>query len=55
MPRWKAWQCRFGMPGIAKPATCCAPSRGAFGVTRAIAPPVTSTRTSRAQPEFNSA
>ena len=25
MPRWNAWQCRFGSPGSAMPATCSAP------------------------------
>ncbi len=38
MPRWKAWLCRFGMPGSAMPAMCSAPRACAPGVTRAIAP-----------------
>ena len=40
MPRWKAWLCRFGMPGSAM-AWRSSPAAGAApGVTSAIAPAV---------------
>ena len=55
MPRWKAWQCRLGSPGIAMPAMCSAPSRGAPAATEAMTPSATPMRTSRAQPDGSSA
>ena len=53
--RWKAWQCRFGRPGMAMPDTCSAPALGAPSSTEAITPSATAMRTALAQPFGSSA
>ena len=51
MARWKAWECRFGMPGRTGPDRIEALRASDFGVTAVIWPVAsTSMRTASAQP-----
>jgi hypothetical protein len=57
MARWKAWECRLGMPGSTGPAARAAACRpAAFGVTAVSLPsgPI-SNNTSAAQPSGSNA